>query len=162
MEGDLNEGGEGDRLEENDAEDDRAKRIALQSQHFDTVLSAAFEPQCKLLASACLDGSIALWNLSKFPDSTRCTFSFTEKAFTVRQVLLSRDGKRLYGTCSDSALRAWSLESDDFGGGTIVARLIRVVGANKTADAQGAEFCGAKGLKALTKANLQAQGAKFN
>jgi WD40 repeat protein len=67
----------------------------------------AFSPDGSLLASARVDGTAQVWELS----NGRPLFTFAGHTSGVQAVAFSPDGNRLYSLGRDGMVRAWDLSS---------------------------------------------------
>src|SRR5205085_685306 len=78
------------------------------SEHGAGVLSVAFAPDSKTLASAGSDKTLRLWDVSRTEPSVRCVLRRNMKS-TVTALAFSPDGKTLASCSWDSSLRLWDL-----------------------------------------------------
>jgi uncharacterized protein with WD repeat len=85
----------------------RGTVVATLSGHTDAVLSLAFSPDGKRLASASRDRSVKVWDLA-----TRHTVqTLRGHAGPVNQVAFSPDGQRVVSASDDGTVRVWDLEN---------------------------------------------------
>jgi RNA polymerase sigma factor (sigma-70 family) len=80
---------------------------AREVRHGGMVISVAFAPNGRTLASGSADGSIKLWN-SKTGALLR---ALTGHTWTVEDLCFSPDGRRLASTSADRTLRLWEVET---------------------------------------------------
>jgi len=83
--------------------------MATLSEHDSSVLSIAFSPCSKQLASGAEDGTIRLWNLEKF----QCTQILSHHQKAVNCIKFSPNGKILASASWDKTVKLWDLDTFD-------------------------------------------------
>jgi len=83
--------------------------LATMSDHDSSVLSIAFSPCNKQLASGAEDGSIRLWNLDNF----QCVQVIKHHEKAVNCLRFSPNGKFLASASWDNTIKLWNLETFD-------------------------------------------------
>jgi WD40 repeat protein len=81
--------------------------MATLSEHDSSVLTIAFSPCSKKLASGAEDGSIRLWNLDNF----HCTHILSHHQKAVNCLQFSPNGKILASASWDKTIKLWDLET---------------------------------------------------
>jgi len=75
--------------------------------HAGKVLSVAFAPDDKTLASTSFDGTVKLWNVA----TRQAALTLTEHTGPVTQATFAPDGKLLAATGADGTVRLWPAPS---------------------------------------------------
>jgi len=83
--------------------------MATLSEHHSSVLTIAFSPCSKLLASGAEDGSIRLWNLETF----KCINVLAHHKKAVNSLRFSPNGNFLASASWDNTIKLWDLQTFD-------------------------------------------------
>ncbi|MEM7280031.1 MAG: caspase family protein [Pseudomonadota bacterium] len=85
-------------------ENSSSEYVELKPQHFDTVRSVAFSPDGKLLASACADGLIRLWDATSDQPVNVLLRGHDDP---LRSMVFSRDGTKILSGGGAGTVRLW-------------------------------------------------------